>query len=104
MLRELPPELKLLILNAAILLVAYLGLYPSMRKITVNRMMVVDMVLTALALGVAAALFWDSGTRFSLLFFSTNWAIFSFLTLAVMEIPLFIWFCRKHGIDLSGRD
>ena len=55
MLRELPPELKLLILNAAILLDAYLGLYPSMRKITVNRMMAVDMVLTALALIVAAA-------------------------------------------------
>ena len=98
------PELKLLIVNAVIVLIAYLGIYPSMRQITLTRMMVSDLVLTVLALAVAGALFWDSGTRFSLLFFSTNWAIFSFLTLAVMEIPLFIWFCRKHGIDLSGRD
>ena len=100
----MPPELKLLTLNAVIVLIAYLGIYPSMHKVTLTRMMATDMVLTVLALGVAAALFWNSGTRFSLLFFSTNWAIFSFLTLAVMEIPLFIWFCRKHGIDLTGRD
>ena len=104
MLRELPPELKLLILSAAILLVAYLGLYPSMRKITVNRMMVVDMVLTALALIVAAGLFRGSDTPFSLILFQTNWAVFSILTMAVMEIPLFIWFWRKHGIDISGSD
>ena len=98
------PELKLLILNAVILLIAYLGIYPSMRQITLPRMMAVDLVLCALALGVAGALFWGSGTRFSLLLITTNWAVFSFLTLLVMEIPLFIWFCRKHGIDLSGRD
>lgn len=98
------PELQLLVLNATIVLIAYLGIYPSMRHITLARMMAADTVLTALALGVAAALFWDSGTRFSLLLFSTNWAVFAFLTLLVMEIPLFIWFCRRHDIDLSGRD
>ena len=98
------PELQLLILNAVIMLIAYLGIYPSMRKITLPRMMAADMALTVLALGVAAALFWDSGTRFSLLLVSTNWAVFSFLSLLLMEIPLFIWFCRKHDIDPSGRN
>lgn len=98
------PELQLLILNAVIVLIAYLGIYPGMRRITLPRMMAVDMVLTALALGVAAALFWGSGTRFSLLLISVNWAVFSFLTLLVMEIPMLIWFCRKNDIDLTGRE
>ena len=98
------PELKLLILNAVIVLIAYLGIYPSMRQITIKRMMAADLVLTALALGVAAALFWGSGTRFWMLLFTTNWAVFSLLTMQAMELPLFIWFCRKHGIDISGSD
>jgi hypothetical protein len=53
---------------------------------------------------VAAGLFRGSDTPFSLILFQTNWAVFSILTMAVMEIPLFIWFCRKHGIDISGSD
>ena len=60
--------------------------------------------LACLALGVAAALFWGSGTRFWMLLFTTNWAVFSLLTMQAMELPLFIWFCRKHGINIGGRD
>ena len=31
------PELQLLIVNATIVLIAYLGIYPSMRKLTLRR-------------------------------------------------------------------
>lgn len=97
-------ELQILIVNAAILLIAYLGIYPSMRELTARRMVIVDIVLTALALGLAGALFAGRRIAFSLLLFPANWAVFSILTMAVMEIPLFLWFCRKHGIDLSDPD
>lgn len=100
----MPPELQIAIINAAIVLLAYLGIYPTMGRLTAGRMMAVDIVLTVLALGVAAALFAGSGTRFSLLLISVNWAMFSILSMAAMEIPLFLWFCRKRGIDLTDPD
>jgi hypothetical protein len=94
------PEIKILILNAVILAVAYLGIYPSLHEKTLNRIMAVDVVLSVLSLIVAGGLFWGTGVVFTLLFFETNWAVFAILTLFVMEVPLFVWFARKHGIDI----
>ena len=71
---------------------------------TEERIMIRDMAISAAALIVAAALFWGSGIRFSLIFFDTNWLIFSILTLFLMETPLFFWFARKYGIDFSDFD
>ena len=93
------PEAQLLIINATILAVAYLGIYPAQKNITITRMMALDAVLTGLSLIVAGALFWGSGVEFSLLLFSTNWAVFAIVTMLIMEFPLFQWFCRKRGLD-----
>ncbi len=98
------PESQILLVNAAILLVAYLGVYPAIEGITPMRMATIDIVLTGLALAVAGYLFWGTGTRFSLLLFSTNWAVFSFVAMLIMEIPLYIWFCRARGMDPFGGD
>lgn len=96
------PELKILILNAAVLAVAYLGIYPTMREKTLNAMLRNDLALTLLVLLTAGALFAGTGTRFSLILFDTNWFGFALLTSAAMELPLFFWFCKKHDIDLTG--
>ena len=96
----LPPELQLLTINATILAVAYLGIYPTLRPITVSKMMRVDLVLSCLSLVVAGGLFWNTGTRFSLLLFQTNWAVFALVTMMVMEYPLARWFMRKHGLSM----
>lgn len=97
---QVAPELQILILNAVILGVAYLGIYPSLEHKTLNRIMAIDVVLSALALLVAGAWFWGTGVAFSLLLFATNWAIFTIVTLFAMELPLFLWFARRHGINL----
>ena len=96
----LSPELQLLILNAAILAVAYWGIYPSIEPKTLNRIMLTDLGLSVVALVVAGALFWGSGIGFSMLLFETNWAVFSIVTLMVMEVPLFLRFCRQWGLNL----
>ncbi len=101
---ELAPEAKILILNGGILAVAYLGIYPSLEQKTLNRIMTIDVILSAIAVGVAGALFWGSGIRFNMLLFQSNWAVFSILTLMIMEIPLFLRFAEKHDIDLTGGD
>ena len=94
----LSPELQLLTINALILAVAYGGIYPSIRKLTYERMMMADLVLTGLGLAIAGGLFWGSGVSFSLILFDANWLVFSFLTYFAMEFPLFHWFCKKHGL------
>ena len=95
---NLSPELQLLIVNALILSIAYGGIYPSMKTVTYKRMVVADLVLTALSLTVAAGLFWGTGVSLSLILFEVNWFVFSLLTTLVLEWPLFRWFCRKHGL------
>lgn len=98
----LPPELQILILNATALGVAYFGLYPGFSDKTLGRLIAADLGVTAMVMIAAGALFAGTGTRFSLIFFSTNWAVFTFLTMLVMEWPLFLRFCRRWGIDPWG--
>ncbi len=97
---QFAPEAQVLILNGVILAVAYLGIYPSLEHKTLNRIMTIDVVLSGLALTVAGALFWGTGTRFNMLFFHSNWAVFTIITLFMMEVPIFLNFARKHGINL----
>lgn len=101
---EFSPEAQLLIINGVILAVAYLGIYPSLEEKTLNRIMTIDVVLSVLALTVAGALFWGTNVSFSLVLFDTNWAVFTIVTLFVMEVPLFLHFAKQNGIKLFEDD
>ena len=98
------PETQILILIALILAVAYLGIFPTLKEKTLNRLMVIDLGLNALALLVAGFWFWGTDTQFTLFFTETNWVIFTILSYAILEIPLFLGFAKVHGIRLDGRD
>lgn len=100
----LSPEARILILVGIILAVAYLGIFPTLREKTLTRLMVIDLALSVLALSVAGAWFWGTGVRFTLLFFQTNWAIFTIISYSVIEIPLFLAFAKANGIRLDGGD
>lgn len=97
---SLSPELQVLTINATILAVAYLGIYPTLREITLRKLMLVDLVLSALSFLVVGALFWGTGTRFSMLLFQTNWAVFVIVSMMVMEYPLMRRLLRKHGLSM----
>ncbi len=97
---DVTPEIQILILNSVIVLIAYFGIYPSLDDKTLDRIMSIDVVLSAIALTVTGALFWGTGTKFELLFFHTNWIVFTVATMLLMEIPLFLRFVRRHNIDL----
>ena len=98
---DIAPELQILILNIVILGVAYLGIYPSLQQKTLNKIMLIDLVLTGLALLVAGGWFMGTGVGFSLILFEANWVVFTLLTLFLMEVPVFLWFAKKHGIPLG---
>ena len=95
------PEWQILTLNAVILGVAYLGIYPGLQIKSINRIMAVDLVLTVVALTTAGALFWGSDVQFNMLFFNTNWFVFTLITLILIEALLAYRFMKKHNITLS---
>ena len=98
------PELQILIINGALMAYAYLWAYPSLTDKKLSVIMTRDVAISVAALCLAGGLFWGSGTRFSLIFFETNWLWFTIVTLFAMETPLFFWFVRKYGIDLNDFD
>ena len=98
------PELTILIINAVFLAYAYLWAYPSLPEKTWRAIMARDIAISLAALGVAAALYWGRGERFSLVLFQTNWFVFSALTLMAMETPLFLRFAKKYGLTWEDPD
>lgn len=97
------PELQILAINAAALATGYLGLYPGLvtgvaRSAARWRVAAADAGVCAAALATSGALFWDSGQRFSLLLLETNWFGFALISLIALELPLGLWFLRRHGL------
>lgn len=100
----MPPELAILVINAAFLAFAYGWAFPSLPHKTWPALLRADLAILAAA-GLVVWLIWGgSGTRFSLILFDTNWLVFWLVTGTAMEAPLLRAFCRRHGLDLPGGD
>lgn len=82
-----PPELQVLAINAGCVAVAYLGLYPSLRRPTLGAVMATDAAVSAAALVAAGLLFAGSGIGFSLILAEAPWWAFSVLTMTAIEAP-----------------
>lgn len=95
------PELILLTVNAVLLAYAYLWAYPALTEKTMRAVLVRDVAISVAALGIAGALYWGTGARFSLLLFETNWFVFSIVTLSIIETPLFFHFAKKHNLSFD---
>ncbi len=95
------PELMVLSLNVTVILAAYFLVYPKFCgrdgiKIANN-----DLVATAIVLIISASVFWGSGREFNLIFLSVNWFWFTLITYAVIEMPLMLWYFKKHDVWAS---
>lgn len=95
------PEINVFVLAAAVIAFAYVAIYPRLRTKTLNRMMILDLALSAALLLVVGAVYFRSGVSFSLIFFALPWWAFTLLSAALVEVPFFIWFCKKWDIDLN---
>lgn len=96
------PETFILLSNAVILLVGYLFVYPRFAGSDLSRLAMNDLVANALALTVAGYAFFGTGQRFGLPWFEVGWFGFTVLTFLVMELPLFLWYLRRHGLTGAG--
>lgn len=92
------PEVLILCLNSVAMLLAYFYIYPRFcgsdgKKIASN-----DLVVTGVLLAISGSLFWGTGQTFSLIWFSTNWFWFTYLSCLAIELPLMLWYFNKHGV------
>ena len=99
---QFAPEVQILILNAVVLGLAYIGIYPSLEQKTLGRLLVAETVLIVIVTTVVGALFWGTQTRFSLIIVDTNWFLFTFITYMIMDTPLGYWFIKKHNINIGA--
>ncbi len=94
------PETTILILNAVILGLAYLVIYPKSVGSDLNKLLINDVIASLIAITVAGSVYWGSGYQFNLIVTTLDWFWFTFLTYAVLEIPLMLWYLKKYNISL----
>lgn len=95
-------ELQIVLINLAIILLAYFGVYPRFCGADLNKILVNDAIATVVALVVAGSLFAGSDARFTLLFGEVNWFWFTLLTYFLMETPFMFWYFKRFGIWPGG--
>lgn len=94
------PETKVLLFAAATMAFAYVAVYPRLRTKTLNRLMQLDLVLTPLLLVTVGFVYAGTNTQFSLVVFTVPWWAYTILCASLVEVPLFLWFCKRWNIDL----
>jgi len=91
-------ELIVIFVIIVTLAVGYLVVYPRVAGNDVRKMAWLDVALTLVPFIVSAALFWQSDPSFSLIFFETNWFVFTLITLVIIEIPVLALYLRARGL------
>jgi hypothetical protein len=82
----------------ATLAASYFWIYPKFAGNDVRRMAWLDAGLGLIPMGISALLFWVSDPKFNLIFFETNWFVFTLVVLVILELPLFFWYIKARGL------
>lgn len=91
-------ELLVVFFVLVTLVAAYFWIYPTYAGSDVVKMAWLDLAVGAVPLAVTGVLFWESNPRFSLVFFETNWFLFTLITYTVLELPLFALYVKARGL------
>lgn len=96
-------ELVVVTLTVILLTVTYGWIYPRYGGDNLNRIAFIDLLLMAGLLGLVSGLYSEQDLDFSLLFFDTNWWIFTIVAGGLIEMPLFLRYARKRNIALMSK-
>jgi hypothetical protein len=88
-------ELSITLLNAVIIVIAYVWVYPTLAGKNINKVAIFDCVTSGIALVIVANKYWGSGIELKFLLFELNWFWFTLLNYSVIEIPVAIWYFRS---------
>ena len=94
-------EFVVIALNIVVIFGAYFVIYPKYCGADGYRIATYDLLLTGMVLLISGILFWGSGKSFSLLLFSVNWFWFTLVTYFLMEVPITLWYYKKHNVWAS---
>ena len=97
------PEISIVIAILVALAVAYLFVYPKFSQDNVSRMAWLDFVIYLPLLAILAPFYWGSADEFTFFAFDTSWWIFTILTYAVLELPLFYLYIKARGLGAQYR-
>ncbi len=87
-------ELSIVLLNAVIIIIAYLWIYPKLAGKNINKVGLYDCVTSGLAIMIVASKYWGSSKEFEFLFLQLNWFWFTLVSYSVIEIPIALWYFR----------
>jgi len=76
----------------------YFWLFPKVAKNDVKKMAWLDLATMVPVFGIIALLFMGTEEKFSLIFFETNWFVFTIVIYAAIELPLFSWYLKSRNL------
>ena len=92
-------ELTIIVLNTAILLIAYLSVYPKIAGVDINKVALFDIIASGLSLLIVGLKYWGTDQDFTLAFMQlstqVNWFWFTLISYSVLEIPIALWYFRE---------
>jgi hypothetical protein len=91
-------EITIVFVNLAVLATAYLFVYPKYSGDDVRKLAKLDVLMGMISLAIVGILSFGSSESFTFFFFDTNWWIFTIITYAVIEVPIFVWYLKARGL------
>ena len=97
---------ELSIISPALVVVVgcYLYIYPKIAGNNLNKLALCDLGCLAFVYVLVGLKYWGTGYEFSLLLFSTNWFWFTVIVYYAIEIPYFIWYCKKYNVSFEMKE
>ncbi len=83
-------------LNLTVLLIGYLFVFPRMAGQDLHRLLYSDMLASLCSVLVSGSLFRGHDITFSFLGLHLGWLGFTLLTYVCLEMPLSLWYLKKH--------
>ncbi|GAW95038.1 hypothetical protein MTCD1_00637 [Colwellia marinimaniae] len=87
-------EFSIILVNAVIILIAYVSVYPKLAGKNLNKVALFDCVASCLALVIVASKYWGTSVEFDFLMVELNWFWFTLLSYSVIEIPVALWYFK----------
>ncbi|GIU20235.1 MULTISPECIES: hypothetical protein [unclassified Shewanella] len=94
-------ELSIIGLVLAVVVLGYFSIYPKLAGNDFNKISLCDIASSSFVMILVGLKYWGSGYDFSLLFFSANWFWFTFIVYAVIEVPIAVWYFKKHAVVID---
>ena len=79
----------------------YLSVFPKIAGNNIEKMSLCDLVCWSFVLVMVGLKYWGTGYEFSLFLFSANWFWFTVIVYTTIELPFFIWYCKKYNVSFE---